>query len=99
MFGGHTKQRKSSVAAVDIEAEISQIEGKLSRNSRQWKNKINRQEAEINRLKTKSEQLRGLLDNKLLVNAISQAVTTSLKVSSKPVLIGGSGNNGTRYVS
>ena len=38
------------------------------------------QEAQIKSLQAQNQQLQGLLDPKLLVNAISQAVTTSLKM-------------------
>ena len=60
---------------------------------------MNNQEAQINSLQSQNEQLRGLLDQKLLVDAINQAVTTSLKVNSQSMTKSGSGNNGTVYVS
>ena len=85
-----------------INAEVSQIQdtgSKLSKNSRQWQNKINSQEAQINSLQNQNDQLRGLLDPKLLVDAIIQAVTTNLKVNSQPVSKDGTGTNGTGYVS
>ena len=53
MFGGHVKQSKSSVNSTDIDAKVSQVSDlacKLSKNSRQWQNKINKQEAQINSL-------------------------------------------------
>ena len=62
-------------------------------------NKINKQEAQINSLQNQNDQLRGLLDPTLLVDAISQAVTTSLKVNSKLVNKGCVGNNGTRFIN
>ena len=99
MFGRCTTQGKSSVASTGINAEISQVGSKLWKNSRQWQNKINKQKAQINSLQNENKQLGGLLDHKLLVSAISQAVTTSLKVNSQPVNEGGSGNNGTGYIS
>ena len=43
-FGGCTRQRKSSVTSTGINTEVSQIsdlESKLSKNSRQHQNKIN----------------------------------------------------------
>ena len=82
MFGGQSKQRKSSVTCMGIDVEVSQIRdfgSKLSKNSRQWQNQISRQEALINSLQNQNEQLRDILVPKLLVHAISQAVTTSLK--------------------
>ena len=57
------------------------------------------QEAQINSLQNKNEQLRGLLEPKLLINDISQAVTASLKVNSQPVNKGGAGTSETGYVS
>ena len=54
----------------------------LSKNSRQNQKKINWQEAQITSLQNQNKQLQGLLVPKLLVNAISQEVTTSLKLGS-----------------
>ena len=102
MFKGHVKQSKSSVASTGINAEISQINdsgSKLSKNSRQHKNNIDKQEAQINSLQSQNKQLRGLLDPQLLVYTFSQTVTTSLKVTSQLGNKGGAGNNGTRYIS
>ena len=53
MFGGCVRQRKSSVTSTGIIAEVSQIgdrDNKLSKNSRQWQNQINKQEFKINSL-------------------------------------------------
>ena len=47
------------------------------------------QEAQIKSLHTQNKQLQGLLDQKLLVNVISQAVTTSLKLGSELTSKGG----------
>ena len=87
MFGGHARQSQSSASSAatssSIETNASLIkedERKLSKNSRQQQNKINMQEAQIKSLQTQNQQLQGLLDPKSLVNAISQAVTTSLKM-------------------
>ena len=102
MFGGHTKYSWSSATSASIDTKVNQIsdlEGKLSQNSRQHQNKINRQEAQITSLQNQNKQLQGLLDTKLLVNAISQAVTTSLKLGSQPINKGGADSNGTRFVS
>ena len=44
MFGGHSKQSQSSATTTSIDSnvkQISEIEGKLSKNSRQCQNKIN----------------------------------------------------------
>ena len=75
------------------------LRNRLSENSRQHQNKINKQEAQINSLQNHDTQLKGLLGTKLLVDAISQAVTTSLKINSQPMGKGGAGANGTGYVS
>ena len=103
MFGGLLKQSKSSVTSTGIGAKVNQIRvlgSKLSKNFRQLQNKINNQETQINILQNQNEQLRGLLNTfKLLVDAISQAVTTSLKVNSQHVNKGGAETNGTGYVS
>ena len=98
IFGGHTKQSTSSVTSRGINAKVSQIEdtgSKLLKNYRQHKNKIYKQEAQINSLQNQNDQLRGLLHPKLLVNIINQAVTTSLKVNSQPASKGGARTNGT----
>ena len=96
------KQSKSSVTSTDTNAKISQIRDlgtKLSKNSRQHQNMIDKQKAQINSLqKNQNKQLRGLLDPKLLVNAISHAVTTSLKVNFQPQSKGATGNDGIGYV-
>ena len=63
--------------------------GKLLKNSRQCQNKIDRQKAQISNLEAQSKQFRALLDLKLLVSAISQAVTNGLKVNSQPATKGG----------
>ena len=81
MFGVCVKQSKSSATSLGIEAEVSEIRGlenKLSKNSRQQQHMINKQKAQINNLHEQNKQLKGLLDLKVLVDAISQAVTTSL---------------------
>ena len=49
-------------------------------------------------MQTKNKQLRGFLDPKLLIDTISQAVTTILKVNSQPMTKGEPGNSGTRYI-
>ena len=57
------------------------------------------QEAQIKSLQTQNQQLQGLLDPKLLVNAISQAVTTSLKMESEPTNEGGADATGAGFSS
>ena len=102
MFGGCTSQSWSSATSASINTEINQIsdlEGKLSKNSRQCQNKINQQEAQIMSLQNQNKQLQGLLDPKLLVNAISQAVTTGLKLGSQLTNKGDADSNGTGFVS
>ena len=61
--------------------------------------KINRQEAQITSLQNQNKQLTSLPDSKALVNAISQAVTTSLKLSSQPTNKSGAASNGTGFGS
>ena len=57
------------------------------------------QEAQIKSLQTQKKQLQGLLDPKWLVNAISQAVTTSLKLGSQPTNKGGIDAKGAGFIS
>ena len=102
MFGGHARHSKFSVTSKGIDTEVNQIsdlESKLSKNSRQHQNKTNRQEAQINSLQNQNTQLKGLLDTKLLVNAIRQTVNTSLKMNSQPTNKGDAGANGIWYTS
>ena len=77
MFGGHSRQSQSSASSaatsLSIKTSVSSIretEEKLSKNSRQWQNKINMQEAHIKSLQNQNKQLQGLLNLKLLMNAL-----------------------------
>ena len=93
---------KSSAMSSGMDAEVSEIKGleaKLSKNSRQWQHAINKQEAQISSLQDKNKQLKGLQDLKVLVDAISQAVTTSLKISSQLMDKSHATSNGTGFVS
>ena len=102
MFGGCTRQNPSSASSAttsNIESEVNLVRDKLSKNSRQQQNKINQQEAQIKSLQTQTQQLQGLLDPKSLVSAISQAVSTSLKLGLQPNTKGGTDAKGTGFVS
>ena len=103
MFGGHSRQSQSSATtSLSIETSVRSIRGteeKLSKNSRQCQNKINMQEAHIKSLQNQNKQLQGLLDPKSLVNIISQAVTTSLKMGSQPTVKGEVKNKGAGFCS
>ena len=57
------------------------------------------QEAHIKSLQNQNKQLQGLLDPKSLVNAISQAVTTSLKIGSQLTFKGEVENKGAGFSS
>ena len=57
------------------------------------------QEAWIKSLQTQNQQLQGLLDPKWPVNAISQAVTTSLKMGLQPTNKGGIDTKGAGFSS
>ena len=57
------------------------------------------QEVQIKSLQTQNQQLQGHLEPKLLVNAISQAVTTSMKMGSQRAVKGGMGNKGAGFSS
>ena len=57
------------------------------------------QEAHIKSLQNQNKQLQGLIDPKSLVNAISQAVTTSLKMGSQPTVKGEVENKGAGFSS
>ena len=105
MFGGCVRQNQSSASsatATSINFNVSLVnetEGKLSKNSRQHQNKVNQQEAKIKSLQNQNQQLQGLLDPKSLVNVISQAVATGLKLGSQLTSKGGADSKGTGFVS
>ena len=105
MFGGSARQSRSSASSattMSIDSEVNQIgdlEDKLSKNSRQYQNKINKQEAQIKSLQNQNQQLQSLLGPKVLVNAVSQAVTTSLKLGSQLTHKGGTNSLGKPRLS
>ena len=106
MFGGCSRQSQSpassATTSLSIETSVSLIKGteeKLSKNSRQQQNQINMQEAHIKSLQNQNEQLQGLLDPNSLVNVISQAVTTSLKMGSQLTVKGEVENKGAGFNS
>ena len=102
MLGGHRRQSKSSVTSSAMDAkvdQISSIENKLAKNSGQEQNKINKQGAQISSLQDQNTQLKGCLYPELLVDAISHAVNTGLKITSKLTSKGGAASNGTGFVS
>ena len=101
MFGGCARQSKASATSSGIDAKVSEIgglENKLSKNSRQQKHEINQQEAQTNNLHDQNKQLKDLLDSRALVNAINQAVTTSLKITQSTGK-GGAASSGTGFIS
>ena len=57
------------------------------------------EEAQIKSMQTQNQQLQGFLDLKLLVNAISQAVTTSLKMGLQLTNKGGIDAKGSGFIS
>ena len=105
IFGGCARQSQSTASFAttsNIQSEINLIrrtKDKLSKNSRQHQNVINRQEAQIKSLQTQNQQLQCLLDPKSLASVISQAVSTSLKLGLQPNTKGGIDAKGTGFVS
>ena len=105
MFGGHTRQSQLSASTATITSIDSNVnlnnesEEKLSKNSRQHQSKINQQDAQIKSLQNQNQQLQGLLDPELLVNAINQAVATGLKLGLQLTTKGGVDSKGTGFVS
>ena len=90
MFGGHARQSKASATSPGKDAEVSKIgglEAKFSKNFRQWQHTNHKQEEQISSLQDKNKQLKGLLDPKVLVDAISQAVTPAWKLPSWQVKV------------
>ena len=102
MFGGHMRQSRSSAtpSSIDTEVnEISDLEGKLSKNSRQHQTKSTGRRHRLQTYRIRNKQLTSLLDSKALVNASSQAVTTNLTLSTQPINKGSADSNGTGFVS
>ena len=84
-FGGHSRSGKtgSSTAAVEVSSfAISEEAGecKLSKNLGQRQNKINQQASQISSLEAQNRKLSQLLEPKFLVETITQAVASSLKM-------------------
>ena len=84
-FGGHSRSEKtgSHTAAVEISScAISEEAGdcRLFKNSRQRQNKINQQASQISSLEAQNRKLGQLLEPKFLVEMITQAVASSLKM-------------------
>ena len=85
-FGSHNKLDRISSQATAIEAMASMIsevlqEPKLSKNSQQRQNQIDQQASKINGLEAQNQKLTQLMEPKVLVNTITQAVASSLNIS------------------
>ena len=74
--GTHTAAVEVSSCVISKEAG----EHKPSKNSRQRQNKINQQASQISSLETQNKKLSQLLKPKFLVETITQAVVSSLKM-------------------
>ena len=84
-FSGHSRSGKtgSHTAVVEVSScVISKETGehRLSKNSRQRQNKINQQASHISSLEAQNKKLGQLLEPKFLVETITQAVASSLKM-------------------
>ena len=85
-LGGHSRLGKtgSHTAAVEVSScVISEEAGEhrwLSKNSRQRQNKIYQQASHISSLEAQNKKLGQLLEPKFLVETITQAVATSVKM-------------------
>ena len=105
MSGGCTRQSQSSAPSattLSIDTDVNLVketEGKLYKDSRQQQNVINQQDAQIKSPQTQTKHLQGLLDPKSLVSAISQAMSTSLKLGSQLNVKGGVDVKGTGFIS
>ena len=86
-------------ASMLIHARYKKNQRSSCQNWRQHQNKVNGKQAKLSSLKAQNEKLRKLLDLKLFVDAITEAVTDSLKVISQPTSKCGSAENSTGYVS
>ena len=95
-FSGHSRSGKtgSHTAAVEVSScVISEEAGecRLSKNSRQRQNKINQQASHISSLEAQNKKLSQLLEPKFLVETITQAVASSLKMDKTTKLDSSSG--------
>ena len=84
-FGGRSRSGKTGSHTAAVEASSYVIseeigEQRLSRNSRQRQKKINQQASQISSLEAQNKKLGQLLELKFLVEIITQAVASSLKV-------------------
>ena len=84
-FGGQSRSGKTGSHTAAVEASSCVIseevgECRLSRNSRQRQKKINQQALEISSLEAQNKKLGQLLEPKFLVETITQAVASSLKM-------------------
>ena len=85
MFGGHSESGCSNAHILAIQVSLSKISGeweepRLSRNSQQCQNKIDQLFLRIRSLEAQSQNLSQLSDPKILVDAFSQAISSSLKI-------------------
>ena len=84
-FGGCSRSGKtgSHTAAVEVSSYVISEEAgehKPSKNSRQRQNKINQQASQISSLEAQNKKLSQLFEPKFLVDTITQAVASSLKM-------------------
>ena len=84
-FGCHSRSGKTGLhtAAVEVSSCVISKEAgehRVSRYSRQRQNKINQQALQISSLEAQNKKLGKLLEPKFLVEMITQAVASSLKM-------------------
>ena len=103
-FGGQRRLGKTSYHASLVEVSSCVIsketgEHRISKNSTQRQNKINQQASQISSLEAQNRKLSQLLEPKFLVEIITQAVVSSLKMgrNTKPDNSPG-GYNGKPYL-
>ena len=84
-FSGHSRLGKTGSHTASLEVSscvIYEVSGecKLSKNSRQRQNKVNQQFSQISGLEAQNKKLSQLLEPNFLVETITQAVASSLKM-------------------
>ena len=84
-FVGQRRLRKtgSHTASVEVSSYVISEEAgehRLSKNSRQWQNKINQQASHISSLEAQNRKLSQLLEPKFLVENITQTVASNLNI-------------------
>ena len=105
--GGHNRLVKTNTQSLVVEVSSPKLarekkEGKLLKNYEQYQRKSEQQATRINSFEHQNQNLCQLLDNKISVQVMRQAVTSILKINQASKNLGqlsdGSGHTGKMYL-